>query len=404
MTKPLDDITVIEIDNWMAAPSAAAILADLGARVIKVEPLSGDPMRGLSRRPKVDDPIADHDFQFDVDNRGKESILLDLTNPRAIEIVRKLCQEADVFLCNLLKARQEKYALDPDSLKSVNPKLVHATLTGYGTEGPEAWRPGYDVTAFFGRSGLLDAVREGDEGVPARPATAQGDHTTGLALLSGILAALRLVERTGEFQVIETSLLETAVWTQATDYAATLVDRAPFRKRHRFNVLTATANRYPCRDGKWMMVNMPEPKWWGPFCDALDKPDWRKDERFISPRDRYQNMDAIVHLVDEVMVEKDLEEWGRIFDEHGVVWAAVQGIHEVTSDPQAEALGLFPTLQARELGNYRTVRAPINFHTAAILPERCSPLAGEQTVQILTELGFSLDEMEQLKSDKITDY
>ena len=104
------------------------------------------------------------------------------------------------------------------------------------------------------------------------------------------------------------------------------------------------------------------------------------------------------------MVEKDLEEWGRIFDEHGVVWAAVQGIHEVTSDPQAEALGLFPTLQARELGNYRTVRAPINFHTAAILPERCSPLAGEQTLQILAELGFSLDEMEQLKSDKITDY
>ena len=226
MTKPLDDITVIEIDNWMAAPSAAAILADFGARVIKIEPLSGDPMRNMSRRPKVDDPIADHDFQFDVDNRGKESILLDLTNPRAIEIVRKLCQSADVFLCNLLKVRQEKFGLDPDSLRSANPKLVHATLTGYGTEGPEAWRPGYDVTAFFGRSGLLDAVREGDEGVPARPATAQGDHTTGLALLGGILAALRMVDRTGDFQVIETSLLETAVWTQATDYAATLVDRA----------------------------------------------------------------------------------------------------------------------------------------------------------------------------------
>ena len=402
MTKPLDDITVIEIDNWMAAPSTAAILADFGARVIKVEPLSGDPMRHLSRRPKVDDPIADHDFQFDVDNRGKESILLDLTNPRAINIVRKLCQRADVFLCNLLRARQEKYGLDPDSLKSVNTKLVHATLTGYGTQGPEAWRPGYDVTAFFGRSGLLDAVREGDEGVPARPATAQGDHTTGLALLSGILAALRLIERTGEFQVIETSLLETAVWTQATDYAATLVDAAPLRKRSRYEVLAATTNRYPCRGGKWMMVNMPEPKWWGPFCNALGKPEWLDDNRFISAKARYQNMDTIVRLVDEVMLKKELEEWGQIFDEHGVVWAAVQGIHEVTSDPQAKALQLFPTLKAGELGNYRTVRAPINFHTADTLPERCSPQAGEQTVQILTELGFSQDEIEQLKFDKVT--
>ena len=403
MTKPLDDITVIEIDNWMAAPSAAAILADFGARVIKIEPLSGDPMRNMSRRPKVDDPIADHDFQFDVDNRGKESILLDLTNPRAIEIVRKLCQSADVFLCNLLKVRQEKFGLDPDSLRSANPKLVHATLTGYGTEGPEAWRPGYDVTAFFGRSGLLDAVREGDEGVPARPATAQGDHTTGLALLGGILAALRMVDRTGDFQVIETSLLETAVWTQATDYAATLVDRAPFRKRHRHNVLTATANRYPCQDGKWMVLNMPEPKWWGPFCEALGKPDWQDDERFATPRDRYQNMDIIVRLVDDVMLEKSLEEWGRIFDAHGVIWAPVQGIHEVTSDPQAEALELFPPLRADQ-GDYRTVRAPINFHTADTLPERCSPKLGEQTIQILTELGFSEQEIEQLKADQITTY
>ncbi len=404
MTKPLDDITVIEIDNWMAAPSAAAILADMGARVIKIEPLSGDPMRNLSRRPKVEEPIANHDFQFDVDNRGKESILLDLTNARAIEIVRKLCQAADVFLCNLLRTRQEKYGLDPESLKTVNPKLVHATLTGYGTQGPEAWRPGYDVTAFFGRSGLLDAVREGDDGVPARPSTAQGDHTTGLALLSGILAALRLVEKTGEFQVIETSLLETAVWTQATDYAATLVDRAPLRKRDRYEVLAVTSNRYPCRDGKWLMVNMPEPKWWGPFCDALGKPDWREDLRFISARDRYQNMESIVRLIDEVMIQKELHEWGQIFDEHGVVWAPVQGIHEVTTDPQAEALGLFPKLEARELGSYRTVRAPINFHTAEILPERCSPLAGEQTKQILSELGLSKDEMEQLKSEKVTDY
>lgn len=401
MTKPLDDITIIEIDNWMAAPSAAAVLADFGARVIKIEPLTGDPMRNMSRRPKVDDPIADHDFQFDVDNRGKESILLDLTNPRAITIVKQLCTRADVFMCNLLKTRQEKFGLDPQSMKAVNPTMVHATLTGYGTEGDEAWRPGYDVTAFFGRSGLLDAVRDGEDGIPARPATAQGDHTTGLALVSGILAALRLVERTGEYQVIETSLLEASVWTQATDYAATLVDRAPFRKRDRYEILTATANRYPCKGGRWMVLNMPEPKWWEPFIAALGHPEWNEDERFNTPGDRYRNMRAIVEMIDEVMREKELEEWAHIFDEHGVIWAPVQGIHEVTQDPQANAIGLFPTLQARDLGEYRTVRAPVNFHTADTLPARCSPEAGEQTDTILSEIGFSAEEIETLKAEKI---
>ena len=165
MTKPLDDITVIEIDNWMAAPSAGAILADLGANVIKIEPPSGDPMRDFGRPAKIDGPIKDHDFQFDVDNRGKRSILMDLTQDAAIDIVKKLCEDANVFMCNLLPIRQEKFRLDAKSLFEVNPSIVHATLTGYGTKGPDAWRPGYDVTAFFGRSGLYDSMREGDDGM-----------------------------------------------------------------------------------------------------------------------------------------------------------------------------------------------------------------------------------------------
>lgn len=401
MTRPLDDITIIEIDNWMAAPSAAAILADLGARVIKIEPLTGDPMRGLSRRPKVDDPIADHDFQFDIDNRGKESLLLDLTRPEAVDIVKQLCGSAEVFLCNLLASRQEKFGLDPESIKAIHPKMVHATLTGYGTRGPDAWRPGYDVTAFFGRSGLADMAREGDEGIPPRPGTAQGDHTTGLAMVGGILAALRLLERTGEFQVIETSLFETAVWTQATDYAATLVDASPMRKRTREQVLAVTANRYLCSDGHWMMLNMPEPHWWPRFCDALGKAEWKADERFTEARDRYHAMDTLVPMVDEIMLTKSMQEWGSIFDEHGIIWAPVLGIHEVTSDDQAAAIGLFPTLEAEGLGEYRTVRSPLHFHTADVMPREPSPAAGKHTAGILTDLGYSAEEISMMKSAKI---
>jgi crotonobetainyl-CoA:carnitine CoA-transferase CaiB-like acyl-CoA transferase len=266
MPSPLDDIVVVEIDNWMASPSAGAILADLGARVIKIEPLTGDPMRGMSRPIKVENAsneLRAYDFQFDVDNRGKESIAIALDQPEGIELVLKLVEGADIFMCNLLAQRQAKFGLDPDSLFQVKPNLVHATLTGYGTTGPDAWRPGYDVTAFFGRSGLYDAQREGDEGVVPMARPAQGDHTTGLAMVASILAALRMAEKSGQGQAVETSLYETAVWTQASDYAVTAIDQAPVRRRSRKQMLAITANRFPCGDGKWVVFNMlPDAPYW----------------------------------------------------------------------------------------------------------------------------------------------
>ena len=179
MAAPLDDVVVLEIDNWMAAPSAAAVLADMGATVIKIEPLTGDPMRDMGRpvkNPDLSEDLKNYDFQFDVDNRGKQSIAVALDQPEGADLVRKLVAKADIFMCNLLTARQQKFGLEPETLFKINPKLVHATLTGYGTSGPDAWRPGYDVTAFFGRSGLYDASREGDDGVVPMARPAQGDH------------------------------------------------------------------------------------------------------------------------------------------------------------------------------------------------------------------------------------
>lgn len=405
MTKPLDDVTVIEIDSWMAAPSSGAILADLGARVIKIEPLSGDPMRNMGRTPKIDDPVKEHDFQFDIDNRGKESVQLDLTKPEAIEIVNQLCARSEVFLCNLLMKRQQKYKLDPPSLLQVNPRLVHATLTGYGTTGPDAWRPGYDVTAFFGRSGLYDAMREGDDGLVPMARPAQGDHTAGLALVGAILAGLRQAERTGEGQVVETSLYETAVWTQATDYSVTAVDRAPLRKRARHEQLSATANRFPCSDGKWIVLNMPEAFWWPTVAKALGKPAWAEDERFKEARDRYRAMDTLIPMMDEVFATRTRDEWGAIFDEHGVIWGPVLGLHEVAQDPQAEAIDLFPSLSLENdegRSSYRTVRNPLRFQSADVLPERPSPALGADTHRVLEELGYGAAAIAELKKSKIT--
>lgn len=399
MTAPLDDITVIEIDNWMAAPSAGAIMADMGATVIKIEPPGGDPMRGMGRPPKIDPGAAQkYDYGFDVDNRGKRSIVVDLTRPEGQQLVQRLVAKADIFLCNLLLGRQQKYGLDPATLMTHNPRLVHATLTGYGTSGPEAWRPGFDVTAFFGRSGLYDASREGDDGeVPmARPA--QGDHTTGLALLAGILAALRQAERTGEGQALETSLYETAVWTQATDYAVTAIDHAPVRRRRRHELISATANRYPCGDGKWLVVNMPAPAAWTTFCRAIGCEAWLEDERLQDVRGRFHNMRELVDGIDAALAKRGRDEWGRIFDEAGIIWGPVLSLDEVAQDPQAQAIGLFPEIDHPEIGSYRTVNAPMRFANADVHPRGPAPRVGEHGDAILAQAGLDAGEIEALRT------
>lgn len=397
MAAPLDDVVVIEIDNWMASPSAGAVLADLGARVIKIEPLTGDPMRGMSRpikSPDVPDDLKALDFQFDVDNRGKESIAVALDKEEGAELVRKLVASADIFMCNLLVNRQEKFGLDPESLLKIKPNLVHATLTGYGTSGPDAWRPGYDVTAFFGRSGLYDAQREGIDGIVPMARPAQGDHTTGLAFVSSILAALRLAERSGEGQVVETSLYETAVWTQASDYAVTAIDHAPVRRRARKEMLAITANRFPCGDDKWVVFNMlPDTAYWPRMCQAIDVEHLLEDERFIDASARYKNMAALIDIFDEALSKKTRDEWGEIFDKAGLIWGPVLGLHEVPQDPHAIELGMFPKIEHPEAGSYTTVNIPMRFAKADVGPKGPSPKVGEHTAQVLQDHGFSQDQI-----------
>ena len=396
MTAPLEDVTVVEIDNWMASPSAAAILADLGANVIKVEPLTGDPMRNMGRPAKVSDEKKGFDYQFDVSNRGKRSIAVDLESDAGIEVVRALVATADIFMCNLLQHRQERFGLDPGALQRVNNRIVHATLTGYGTRGPEAHRPGYDVTAFFGRSGIYDAMREGESGTVPMARPAQGDHTTGLAFVGAILAALRLAERTGEPQTVETSLYETAIWTQATDYAITAVDHAPLPPRARENMIIPTANRYPCGDGKWVVLNMPEESAWPKLCNVIERQDLLSDERFEDIRGRFKHMPEIVAAIDDALSHRSRDQWGEIFDSNGIIWGPVLGLHEVASDPQAEALSLFPVLDSEEIGTYRTVAAPMRFVEAEVGPKFPAPKLGEHTRQILADAGHNEGEIDAL--------
>jgi len=366
------------------------MLSDLGAEVIKVEPVTGDPMRGIGRPAKVEnEDLKSYDFQFDVDNRGKRSIAVALDQEAGADIVRRLCENADIFLCNLLPQRQKRFGLDATRLHGVNPKLVHATLTGYGTSGPEATRPGFDVTAFFGRSGIYDGMREGENGIVPNARTAQGDHTTGLALLSSILVALRMVDQTGEGQTVETSLYETAVWTQASDYATAAVDRAPLRKRARNEQIVVTTNRFACADGRWLVVHMPgQEKGWPTFVRALGLDHLLDDERYESVRSRYRNMVDLLAEVDERFLTRTRDEWGAIFDANSVVWGPVLAVHETAADPQAEAMGLFPTIVHPEHGPYRSVRIPMRIVNADVGPRGPAPTIGQHTHEVLAAAGY----------------
>jgi crotonobetainyl-CoA:carnitine CoA-transferase CaiB-like acyl-CoA transferase len=398
---PLEGVRVVEVANWMAAPGAAAMMADMGADVVKVEPLRGDAMRGATRQPRVPEGEAPIDAAFQLDNRGKRSIAVALNQPQGAELVRRLATGADVFLCNLLPARQAKYGLDAGTLLGLNPRLVHATLTGYGPVGPDAARPGYDLTAFFGRGAVLDAMSEPSNAAPPRLRPAQGDHTAALALFGSILAALRLVDSTGQGQVVDVSLLAAAAWTMSSDLSATLIDGVRPTPQGRIARPHALHGGFRCADGRWILLFMPEPHWWPRFCEAVGRPEWIEDERFASYAARAANMPELTGLLDEVFATRPLKEWCGLFDERGFIWGPASTVDEFAADEQAAADGLFPEIDDGTGRRFRTVRAPFRLHGADIAPRGAAPAIGEHTHAVLAELGVPSDQLAALAGEGV---
>jgi crotonobetainyl-CoA:carnitine CoA-transferase CaiB-like acyl-CoA transferase len=221
-----------------------------------------------------------------------------------------------------------------------------------------------------------------------------------LALVAGILAALRLAERTGQGQVLDCSLLATAVWTQTTDLSVALVDGAQPSKRDRRHQIVAIANRFQCQDGRWIVLNMTEARWWPLFCEVMGKPEWIDDPRYVTSKTRFDHIAELTDLIDGVFATATLAEWGVRFDAAGLIWGPASTLAELAVDPQAEAIGMYPFIE-HPAGRFRTVAAPLFIRGADIGPRGPAPEIGQHTTAILGAAGLAEAEIAELAASGV---
>lgn len=389
----LQGLKVVEFASYIAAPGAAGVLADWGAEVVKVERPDGDPMRhvfGDARNEVAGNPT------FGLDNRGKRGIVLDIGKVDGRRALARLAAGADVFLTNVRPAALKRAGLDADTLRASDPRLIYAMVTGYGLDGPEAARPGFDVTAFWSRAGVahMHAPKGAD---PFILRTGVGDHTTSLATVSAILAALYERERTGLGRVVQTSLLATGVYTVGSDLAVQLAFGKLASNRPRSAPFDPLANFYRSRDGHWFVINMRgASNDWALVCGTLGREELLADERFATGRARRLNSAALVAELDQSFGGLDFDAIAARLDAADLVWAPVQSPAQVADDPQAAAAGAFVQVADGDGGVYRSPAAPAVFPGVAAPVRPAAPRLGEHTRQVLSEIGYSAEEIETM--------
>jgi crotonobetainyl-CoA:carnitine CoA-transferase CaiB-like acyl-CoA transferase len=400
MAGPMEGIRVVELGFWVAGPSAGGVLADWGADVIKIEPPDGDPFRGvfLSAAGLEDIPINP---PFELDNRGKRSIALDLSTPKAREIVLALIDRADVFVTNLRPSALTRIGLGYENLALRNQRLIYARVTGYGETGPDCDRPSYDVGAFWSRAGIAAALTT-PGGDPPYQRAAFGDHIAGITVAGAVGTALFARERTGRGQFVSTSLLRLGVFTLGWDTNITLRLGLPPISTTRTGTPNPLISCYRDRDGRWFwLLGLQGDRHWPDLVRAIDRPEWLTDPRFASLKARGENCAELVSTLDTIFSTRSLAEWGEIFDRVGMWWTTVQTTEEVIVDPQAAAAGAFVQVPMPNGESARMVASPVDFSETAWEPRATSPEVGQHTEEILLEFGYDWDSIAALKEQKV---
>jgi crotonobetainyl-CoA:carnitine CoA-transferase CaiB-like acyl-CoA transferase len=395
---PLSGYKVVELAMWIAGPSTSVVLADWGADVIKLEdPNGGDPIRGATTRA-----MADANLQirpaYELDNRNKRSVAVDLRREEGREFALRIIERADVFVTNLRIDALQRMGLDFASLSTRNPRLVYASVNGYGHRGPDRLRPAFDYAAAWARSGLMATVAEPGQPPPGqRPGMI--DHAAGLGLAGAIAAALLRRERTGRGQEVRTSLFSMGLWMNAADLTVGIQSGKAPEAESRAERMNPLWNSYRCKDGRWIyFVMIQADRHWPDFCAALERPQWLKDPRYSHFFQRMRNSRALTAEIDTIVATRTPQEWAPIFDGHNLFWAPVQTDEEVIQDPQAEAIGAFVPVNHPQIANCRVVGSPVEFSDSPITQFSAAPELGQHTEQVAQEVGLSWQQIARLKA------
>ncbi len=383
----LAGIRVVELTMWIAGPSAAGIMADWGADVIKVEPPSGDPQRNSFGALGYADNLPNPGFALD--NRGKRSVVLDLATDEGKAAMEKLLETADVFLTNMRPRSLEGIGLSPEQVHERHPNLVVTTITGYGLDGEEAWRPGYDIGAFWARSGIARDIVPRDA-PPIGVRGGMGDHTTGLSAVTGTLGALLERGRTGKGRIVEASLLRTGVWAIGHNVVVQNTFNRLESAKPREVVSTPLVNPYKAADGKWFwLIGVEANRHFPGVLKAVDRTDLLDDPRFADAKSRKANSAAFIAELDEAFAAQPMEYWKERFDTFDVWWAPANSMPEVLEDPQVKASGAFIEIEDPDGGEAMlSVNTPITFRGNQLRRTPPVPKVGQHTAEILAELGI----------------
>lgn len=383
---PLAGVRVVELGVVIAGPAAAAVLADWGAEVVKLEPPEGDPQRGNWNTS-----------YFEMDNRGKRSVALDLKTPDGARLARELIGRADVFVTNLRPDALRRLGLHADTLLEQFPRLVYASVTGYGEQGDAAGKAGYDIGAFWSRSGMALALapRDGDPPVQ-RPGT--GDHTTALGLAGGIAAALVGRDRTGAGRLVQVSLLRSGAYVLSSDLISQthgLRPRAGLR-RILFNPLLGA---YRSGDDRWFwLLGVQAERHWPGLARAIGRPDLVDDPRFVGIAALLDNRRVLMEILDAAFAERTLDAWAVAFADEDVWWDPLNTFEDVLEDEVVRQAGVFRPIVDSDL---LTVATPVDFSGERLGPAPRAPEAGEHTEQVLLDLGYDWAALADLKASGV---
>ncbi len=403
MKGPLTGIRIIDWTIWQQGPVATQMLADLGAEVIKIEERDkGDPGRGIVAVAGASTGKSGRNFYFEANNKHKQSIALDLKRPEAREIVYRLAAKSDVFVQNFRKGVAARLGLGYPAMRAHNDRLIYASASGYGPEGPDSGEPSFDYLG-QARSGIMNAT--GVDGSPPNYIFGGiADQMGAVMLAYGILAALVARERYGVGQEVDASHLGSMMTLQGLNVASRTIHGKEFNRNTRANAFNPLWNHYRCADDKWLCLGMLQPdRYWKDFCTTLGRADLITDPRFAEMRKRGHNAAEVIKIFDEIFATRTRDEWMRALKAGGdFIYTVVNSVSDLPEDPQVKANGYVVDYEHPELGATRLLGMPVKLSETPGDPRGHAPELGEHTETIMTGmLGYSWDDIARLRDANV---